>query len=112
MTDAAATTMPDARPLRDGAALRGSRSSADCRAPLRSVHPTSESSMPNAIIDEVLDPERTPSISAILPAYNEDAAIERSVLDVTGILGRLTTDYEIIVVDDGSRDRTTAVLAW
>ena len=68
--------------------------------------------MHNAIIDEVLDPERTPSISAILPAYNEDAAIERSVLDVTGILGRLTTDYEIIVVDDGSRDRTTAVLAW
>jgi glycosyltransferase involved in cell wall biosynthesis len=57
------------------------------------------------------DPERTPSISAIVPAYNEEAVIERAVLDLAGILGRLTTEYEIVVVDDGSRDRTASVLA-
>ena len=60
--------------------------------------------MYNAIPAEVPNPERTSSISAVMPAYNEDAIVERSVLDLAGVVGRLTTDYEIIVSNDGSRD--------
>ena len=51
------------------------------------------------------------SISAVLPAYNEEALIARTVRHVAAALGRLADDFEVIVVDDGSRDRTGAVLA-
>lgn len=53
----------------------------------------------------------TPSISAVLPAYNEEAVIERTVRHVSGVLTTLTDDFEVIVTDDGSRDRTGAILA-
>ena len=51
------------------------------------------------------------SISAVLPAYNEEAIIERTVRHVAGVLSGLTERYEVVVVNDGSRDRTAAVLA-
>jgi glycosyltransferase involved in cell wall biosynthesis len=51
------------------------------------------------------------SISAVLPAYNEEAIIERTARHVAGVLGGLTTDFEVIVTNDGSRDRTGSVLA-
>jgi glycosyltransferase involved in cell wall biosynthesis len=51
------------------------------------------------------------SISAVLPAYNEEAIIERTVQHVAGVLSGLTADYEVIVTNDGSRDRTGEVLA-
>jgi glycosyltransferase involved in cell wall biosynthesis len=51
------------------------------------------------------------SISAVLPAYNEEAIIERTVRHVAGVLDRLTSDFEVIVCNDGSRDNTGGVLA-
>jgi glycosyltransferase involved in cell wall biosynthesis len=51
------------------------------------------------------------SISAVLPAYNEEALIERSVLRVADVLGQLVGDFEVVVTDDGSRDRTAEILA-
>jgi glycosyltransferase involved in cell wall biosynthesis len=51
------------------------------------------------------------SISAVLPAYNEQAIIERTVRHVAGVLIELADDFEIIVSNDGSRDRTGAILA-
>jgi glycosyltransferase involved in cell wall biosynthesis len=51
------------------------------------------------------------SISAVLPAYNEAAVIASTVQAVAGTLAALGADYEIIVVNDGSRDGTAAVLA-
>jgi glycosyltransferase involved in cell wall biosynthesis len=51
------------------------------------------------------------SISAVLPAYNEEAIIERTVRHVAGVLGSLTSDFEVIVANDGSRDHTGEVLA-
>ncbi|MCC7369513.1 MAG: glycosyltransferase family 2 protein [Chloroflexi bacterium] len=51
-----------------------------------------------------------PSISVVLPAYNEAGIVEQTVLDVDVVLRALTDDYEIIVVDDGSRDDTRVVL--
>lgn len=50
-------------------------------------------------------------ISAVLPAYNEEAIIERTVRHVAGVLAGLTTDFEVIVTNDGSRDRTGEILA-
>ena len=51
------------------------------------------------------------SISAVLPAYNEQAIIERNVSHVDEVLRRLATDFEVIVTNDGSRDHTGVVLA-
>src|SRR5713101_6065181 len=51
------------------------------------------------------------SISAVLPAYNEEAIIERTVRHVANVLRGLATDFEVIVTNDGSRDNTAAVLA-
>src|ERR687886_455594 len=51
------------------------------------------------------------SISAVLPAYNEAAIIERTVRHVASVLGGLTTDFEVIVTNDGSRDATGRILA-
>lgn len=56
-------------------------------------------------------PTTPPSISAVLPAYNEEAIIEQSVLTVADVLSTLTDAFEVVVTNDGSRDRTGAVLA-
>ena len=51
------------------------------------------------------------SVSVVLPAYNEEAVIGQTVAAVDAALADLATDYEIIVVDDGSRDATAVRLA-
>lgn len=49
------------------------------------------------------------SITVVLPAYNEEANVPRIVAALFPVLERLGSDYEVIVVDDGSRDRTAEV---
>lgn len=48
--------------------------------------------------------------SIILPAYNEEKAIEKVIDDVREAMEKVPGEYEIIVVDDGSTDNT-ALLA-
>lgn len=58
-----------------------------------------------------IDPDQRPSISAVLPAYNEEANVEASVVAVADVLWTLTDSFEIVVTDDGSTDQTGAILA-
>jgi glycosyltransferase involved in cell wall biosynthesis len=51
-----------------------------------------------------------PSLSISFPAYNEQANIGQAVEEAIRVASRLTDDYEIIVVDDGSADRTADVV--
>jgi glycosyltransferase involved in cell wall biosynthesis len=51
-----------------------------------------------------------PSISACAPAYNEAGNIERVVREFDETLGGAGVDYEIIIVDDGSKDETAEIL--
>jgi len=45
-------------------------------------------------------------LSVVLPTYNEEAAIERVLEEVVAALAERSPNYEILVVDDGSTDRT------
>ena len=45
-------------------------------------------------------------ISFIIPAYNEEALIEETVSQLEESADQLKLDYEIIVVDDDSNDKT------
>ncbi len=49
------------------------------------------------------------SISVVLPAYNEEENIPRTVANVLEAMQGISEDFEILVVDDGSRDRTAEV---
>ena len=49
-------------------------------------------------------------ISAVMPAFNEEANLEQSVGRTAEALAGHARTYEIIVVDDGSRDNSPAVL--
>lgn len=55
--------------------------------------------------------ELSEPFSLIVPAYNEENAIAASIEALRSQLGPLPVDYEIIVVDDGSSDRTGEILA-
>jgi glycosyltransferase involved in cell wall biosynthesis len=45
-------------------------------------------------------------ISVFLPAYNEEGNLERSVADIVWAAERVTSEYEILIINDGSADRT------
>jgi glycosyltransferase involved in cell wall biosynthesis len=45
-------------------------------------------------------------VSIVLPAYNEELAIERVLAEIVGAIDRDRWSYEIVVVDDASDDRT------
>jgi glycosyltransferase involved in cell wall biosynthesis len=47
-----------------------------------------------------------PSITCVVPAFNEAEGIARFLTGLCGHLSGLTGNYDVIVVDDGSRDGT------
>ncbi len=69
---------------------------------------------PKPAVDEALDSspqtQGAPSISVIVPAHNEARSLPTLVERVGQTLQAEGWSYEILVVDDGSRDNTRAVL--
>lgn len=49
-------------------------------------------------------------LSVVLPAFNEEANLERVARDCTTYLTVRMPDHELLIVDDGSRDRTGPIL--
>jgi glycosyltransferase involved in cell wall biosynthesis len=49
-------------------------------------------------------------ISVIIPAYNEEKGIAAVITELTGVLNKLDLIFEIIVVNDGSTDRTGEIV--
>lgn len=49
-----------------------------------------------------------PAFSVVIPAYNEERGIGAAVRETDAYFGGLGKPYEILVVDDGSRDRTAS----
>jgi dolichol-phosphate mannosyltransferase len=50
-------------------------------------------------------------LSVVIPAYNEEGSIARTVETLTDTLEREAIDYEVLVVDDSSKDATAEVMA-
>src|SRR5580765_7510918 len=49
-------------------------------------------------------------LSVVIPVYNEEENVEPLMREVDGVLSPLGRTYEIVAVDDGSRDSTFAAL--
>lgn len=52
----------------------------------------------------------SPHITVIVPAYNEEAAITATLENIALHLKALSPNWDIVVVDDGSRDNTAVVV--
>jgi glycosyltransferase involved in cell wall biosynthesis len=53
----------------------------------------------------------TRSLSVVLPAYNEEALIASTISTLMLMLTTWMIDFEVIVVNDGSKDRTGEIVA-
>lgn len=53
--------------------------------------------------------DQRPTITFILPAYNEQENIAEAIRGFVKVAERVAGDYELLVVDDGSRDRTAEI---
>lgn len=54
-------------------------------------------------------PDECPSLSFVVPCYNEEGNIAATIIEIAAETRRLNRSFEIIVVDDGSHDRTIKV---
>ena len=54
--------------------------------------------------------ESVPQLSVIVPAYNEEERIEAALRSMHRYLSQRDSSFEIIVVNDGSQDATSAVV--
>ncbi|GAM10534.1 undecaprenyl-phosphate 4-deoxy-4-formamido-L-arabinose transferase [Geobacter sp. OR-1] len=50
-------------------------------------------------------------LSVVIPAYNEEGSIAEAVARVVAAISGEVAEYELIVVDDGSRDATAAIVS-
>lgn len=51
-----------------------------------------------------------PKYSVIVPCYNEEAVLRETHKRLTQVLSRMDGEYEIVYVNDGSRDKTPGIL--
>lgn len=54
---------------------------------------------------------KSKSISVVLPCYNEEKNIPKQIASAVSTLEKITDDYEIIVVNDGSTDSSKTFLS-
>ncbi len=57
------------------------------------------------------NPSHNPRVSVIVPAYNEDGNVEELCRQFDDLARTAPFAFEVVMVDDGSTDRTSAILA-
>lgn len=55
--------------------------------------------------------EGTPHISIVIPVYNEEAILHAAIVDLRERLRPFGWDYEIVLAENGSRDKTVDIAA-
>jgi glycosyltransferase involved in cell wall biosynthesis len=56
-----------------------------------------------------MSPDAAPKLSIVIPVYNEEAILHAAVVDLCERLHDLPWSFEIILAENGSRDRTIAI---
>jgi glycosyltransferase involved in cell wall biosynthesis len=51
-----------------------------------------------------------PRLSLVIPVYNEEDNLERLHAEIAGAMKGVSDDYEVVVTDDASRDRSWEIL--
>jgi dolichol-phosphate mannosyltransferase len=49
-------------------------------------------------------------ITVVIPVYNEEECIEKSLSEIAGVLAGTDYSWELLAVDDGSKDKTPQIL--
>jgi len=49
-------------------------------------------------------------LSVVIPAYNEEKRLPKTLKEISSYLEKQNYDYEIIVVNDGSKDKTAEII--
>ena len=52
---------------------------------------------------------KTPKLSIVIPVYNEEGILHSAVIDLISRLDELGSSYEILLAENGSKDRTVAI---
>lgn len=60
--------------------------------------------------EPVMESKKQPSLTVFFPAFNEEANIKKTVESAISVLTPLSIKWEIIVVNDGSRDKTSDIV--
>src|SRR5262245_53745702 len=55
-------------------------------------------------------PGRLPDLSVVVPVYNEEGCLDELHRRLTEVLPQLVPAYEVVFVNDGSRDRSLEIL--
>lgn len=61
-------------------------------------------------VKQQIPPAEAKSLSVFFPAFNEEENIEKTVSDAVLVLKKLDLEWEILVINDGSRDKTEEVV--
>jgi glycosyltransferase involved in cell wall biosynthesis len=56
-------------------------------------------------------PSTPVGVSVVMPAFNEEQGVAQTIIPLLAVLEGLDREYELIVVDDGSEDRTAECAA-
>jgi len=56
-----------------------------------------------------VDAEAPIVLSVVIPCYNEEECLDATLLELLPVLGNMSESWEVIVVDDGSRDQSVAI---
>ncbi len=92
-------------------------------APKASITPSAGAALESSIVDQTRSslaklmntvelrpaPQHDVQVSIVIPAYNEQARLPETVLELIQWCTASQLDFEVIIVDDGSRDRTLAL---
>ncbi len=62
------------------------------------------------IKEAILDKSYHFEYSVVIPTYNEESVIEKTLSEIRNFFLKSKLSYEIIVVDDGSSDQTTEII--
>ncbi|HQR30543.1 MAG TPA: glycosyltransferase family 2 protein [Anaeromyxobacteraceae bacterium] len=55
-------------------------------------------------------PAAPPALTVVIPVYDEEGIVEQACLDLMAALDRRGWDYELLLSENGSRDRTREIL--